>query len=638
MFNQPAGKFLVLVLTVSVLIGAYLGFARYFQEIQDRDLELCIDLNDLKKMAAYEKKPLLPILEALKKDGITAVGVFEEYLPDASAAGELFYASGSGLQNLKELSPIARKLNKSYKILPEATYLYIPKDTVRKRVYNQLKWVVGEKNIKFIGKELLEVNEAEKELRELGLGIPEAQQNFFAKLGLAIIPRLKNDLRYNAQNIEKKIAEYSGTQLIIFDGEDIVGYPDNISALAATLKNHEIKYGYVEIVKQYGDQALKKAMDRQIIRVHSVPKDELKKLSREEAVKRFARAGKERKIRLIYLRPFLPPQVTEDLVNYNLGYFSEVRQELEAKGFILGQTETNYGAQLAGWQVVLMGAGVIIGLIFLANNFIALPLFRMYLILALAVGLLCLAEVSGYQLLLQKSLAWLAAITFPALAVISTFQRAKPAQKPLRDAAFMLVNVVAETMVGVFLLSGLLTDYRFMLGIESFAGVKLALVLPILIVALYFILKAEEGSLKAKLRNFLNLEIKMAVIILGLGGLAALGILVARSGNFVLPVPQFEKLFRNLLETLFYIRPRTKEFLVGYPFLFLAALALLRGKKEWLWLFATIGTIAPISILNSFSHLHTPISISMLRTVNGLALGLLAGLMVGVVADKFFKK
>ena len=623
MFNKPDGKFLVLVLTVSVLIGAYLGFTRYFQEIQDRDLELCVDLDDLKKMAAYEKRPLLPILEALKKNGITAVGVFEETLPDANAMGELFYAGGSGVLNSKELSPIARRLNKNFKILPEATYLYIPKDTVRKRIHNQLKWVVGEKNIKFIGKDILEVNETEKELRDLGLGISESQQNFLAKQGFAIIPRPWNDLRYNAENIEKKIAEFSGTQAIIFDGEDIVGYPDNLLGLAEALKNHEIKYGYVEIGKQFGDQVLKKAMGRQIIRVHSIPKDELKKVTREEAVKRFARAARERKVRMIYLRPFLPPQVTEDLVNYNLSYFSEVRQELEARGFVLGQTEKNYDAQLAGWQVVLMGAGVVVGFIFLANNFIALPLSIMYLILALAVGLLCLAEVSGYQLLLQKSLALLAAITFPALAVISTFQR-EPSQK----ATFIVLNVVAESMIGVFLLSGLLTDYRFMLGVESFVGVKIALVLPILIVALYFI----------KPRNFLNLEVKMSVLILGVGILGVLGILVARSGNFVLPVPQFEKLFRDLLETLFYIRPRTKEFLVGYPFLFLAALSLLRGKKEWLWLFAAVGTIAPISTLNSFSHLHTPISVSMIRTVNGLALGLLAGLVAGAIADKFIKK
>ena len=50
-------------------------------------------------------------------------------------------------------------------------------------------------------------------------------------------------------------------------------------------------------------------MDRDVVRVHSVPKDELKKLKKDEVVRRFVRAAKERKVRLIYIRPFLPPQI-----------------------------------------------------------------------------------------------------------------------------------------------------------------------------------------------------------------------------------------------------------------------------------------------------------------------------------------
>jgi len=130
----------------------------------------------------------------------------------------------------------------------------------------------------------------------------------------------------------------------------------------------------------------------------------------------------------------------------------------------------------------------------------------------------------------------------------------------------------------------------------------------------------------------------MLSILLGLFVLGGLGIFVARSGNFVLPVPALEKHIRNLLETFLFIRPRTKEFLVGYPFIFLAAVSFLRGKIKWLWILAGLGTIAPISIINTFSHIHTPLMISMMRTVNGLALGILLGTVVAFIAAIFLKK
>jgi predicted lysophospholipase L1 biosynthesis ABC-type transport system permease subunit len=103
-------------------------------------------------------------------------------------------------------------------------------------------------------------------------------------------------------------------------------------------------------------------------------------------------------------------------------------------------------------------------------------------------------------------------------------------------------------------------------------------------------------------------------------------------------VPGIEKIFRDILENILYIRPRTKEFLIGYPFLFLAAARYLRGEKKWLWFLAALGAIAPISVFNAFSHIHTPIMVSMIRTVNGLVLGIIFGWIVVAIANRFYNK
>jgi hypothetical protein len=76
---------------------------------------------------------------------------------------------------------------------------------------------------------------------------------------------------------------------------------------------------------------------------------------------------------------------------------------------------------------------------------------------------------------------------------------------------------------------------------------------------------------------------------------------------------------RAFLERVLFARPRTKEFLIGYPALWL--LACLRNLRPVyrmvLWLSATIGFV---TLVNSFCHLHTPLLFILLRFVNALAL------------------
>jgi len=252
-------------------------------------------------------------------------------------------------------------------------------------------------------------------------------------------------------------------------------------------------------------------------------------------------------------------------------------------------------------------------------------------------GFLYLFLSLGYISQAQKLFALLAAITFPSLAVISNLSRKPLPRFSLWDPILIILNILGETTIGIFLLLGLLADYRYMLGVEVFAGVKIALLAPLVIILFYFILQQGEGTLGNRLRTFLEIKVNLALVMGTIFLLAALGILVARSGNFVLPVPGFEKNFRNFLETVMFIRPRTKEFLIGYPALFVAAILALRQQRTWLWLWAAIGAIAPISVFNSFTHVHTPIMVSIARTMNGLTLGIIVGLLVGLIAERFSK-
>jgi hypothetical protein len=95
---------------------------------------------------------------------------------------------------------------------------------------------------------------------------------------------------------------------------------------------------------------------------------------------------------------------------------------------------------------------------------------------------------------------------------------------------------------------------------------------------------------------------------------------------------------RSLLDQLLIVRPRTKEFLIGHPALFLSvALAPLWGRRvslPLLWL----GTIGQVSLINTFCHIHTPLSVSLLRAFNGLWTGILLGCVAAFITVKLARR
>jgi hypothetical protein len=570
------------------------------------------------------------LLDELRVRGISSIGVLEETLPEASLNGELYCASGSGIMRFKELNPVLADLVNRDLVKPTHTYVLCFNPEVRRRIQTQLHYILPPKAFRNLGEKVLELNESEIRLREVNVGISEAVKKYLNKKGFSVIPRLSNDPRYD---IPGKISELLGYQVIIFDGEEILGYPDKVIFTGLALKKSRLKYGCIEIIKQDGDQELKSFMGKNLVRVHSVPKDELLKITKDEAVVRFVRAVKERGIRLIYVRPFLPPQVSEDPVKYNLQYLLEVKDQIERSGYELGKASSIGEFSPKGWQVLVLGIGVIIVTLLLLDAFIPIPWYLMWLFLLISPFIIILVGAGGRNYYLEKGLALLAAIMVPAYAVISQYRNKVESQNPLIGSVYLVFNVVAESLIGVFLIIGLLANTDFMLGAQTFAGVKMALIVPILITGFYFLPRTKD-----KILDLLNQRIPAYFIVLFFVLLGALGVFLARSGNFTLPVPQVEKIARNILELVLAVRPRTKEFLIGYPALILAGILFIRDRKDWLWLWMAVGVIAPISLLNSFTHVHTPILVSGLRSIIGLVLGVMVGGVVGAVYLKFGRK
>ena len=113
--------------------------------------------------------------------------------------------------------------------------------------------------------------------------------------------------------------------------------------------------------------------------------------------------------------------------------------------------------------------------------------------------------------------------------------------------------------------------------------------------------------------------------------LIALLVMAVRSDN-VSNVPVLEVAFRDFMERLLAVRPRTKEFLIGYP-----ALVLYWYLVRWNYIprcreaVRLAASLAFCSAVNTFCHFHTLLRLSVIRVLNGWWLGMAAGVVLAAL-------
>ncbi len=313
-------------------------------------------------------------------------------------------------------------------------------------------------------------------------------------------------------------------------------------------------------------RTLARRLPAQTVRSHAVSVEDMKVLPREALLSRWVRAVQERSCKLLYIH-WNPDWSAEE----NLSILRDLARRLKSRGFTLGLAKDS----LADYQ-----------------EYPNKPL-RLFL-------------------------AWILAVLTPTCSLIF-IKRKLPAldETPrFKDALKIWGAGVLIAVLGGLSLSCFLNDTVFVNGLEVFRGVKAALILPIVFAGLILL---SPGQMEEFFNRSVTVRDLLAALIVVLG----LGLMIERSGNFSSHVSVFEIGVREKLEDLLGTRPRFKEFLFGHPLL-IAGLYFKRSKAlsaACLW----AGMLALVSTVNSFCHLHTPLTVTLLRTVHGLWLGGLFG-------------
>ena len=499
-------------------------------------------------------------------------------------------------------------------------------------------------------------------LGEVNLGILSADANTIAERGFHVILRPTNYSDPEPKQIDgffNRIDKIKNVSGVMFVGKEVMGYTpvasqrkEMLEYTADQMKQRHMPFYMIEAVNQLqyntqdGMYDLAGLLDYDTARTYAMAKEELEKISPEEAAMRYYISDLERNCRVNLYPLYKKPLHGMNLTETNLSYISIVSQKLKDRGYTLGQATIMPPYYPNRILLALVAAAAACGFVFTLNLLLPLSNRLNYILLVLAV----LFGVGGAMVakgaLFLQLMAIGCAVSSPTAAILLLLDiwRKKNITKKLsywyviRDGAIGLACAVAIAMIGGIFIAAMLGNIRFFMEFDFYRGVKLTFLLPLLLVAVGYLRRfplfghriASTDDFKKFVADFLRIPIKMGTLIaIGALGFAAY-IFIGRSGHTAgVSVPGAEVAMRRLLENVMYARPREKEFLIGHPAFFLMVAAMYRRWPQIIhFLMVMATTIGVGSMVETFAHIRTPFIMSFIRGINGWVTGMIIGIIL----------
>lgn len=625
---------LLLCLMIGLGVAAsvvFVGSTRAALEAENRATLLSLEWAQLKDVAArngYTAEEALEYMLGQDDELFSGVVYKEPTLYDWQTGGYLQVCTGAQLLNdmrgggWQTAGDFVLDNNHNYVLLYDAE--------MQGRVYDHLGHKTSAQNwlhtFKTGGTTLyaVETTYPYADLIALGIGFGEDDLALLAKYDLGVVVQVRNFPKVDEESIDFAFGGLSDLNVLAagFNDTELPGVTQNDWAdvaryMAQVLKQQNLPTMYIEFYSQAGLQSFAKAMDYSLVRVHPVSEAELTKLSDTRLQERFALAASERSMGVLMLR-LRPTQSLDEAVSY----VAAVRDAIEAKGVATNRLTVVPDMQVHRGVLACVLLAVWAGGVLLLKAFDLKKTAWLLATLGLiaGTGLLVLGKVFW----LQKLLGLAAVIIFPFLGVA---QAVREDGRSLPASVLGLCQMTLVSLCGAALVVGTMSDKAFMSGMNTFSGVKLGQMMTLFLLMVYLLyrLASDHGGVKYLLVGFWRLMNKKVTIGLVLLGCLAAGLMLfymLRTGNSSVGISDMERAFRAFLDKVLVVRPRTKEFMFAHPIM-LAVLYF--GYRRQLWPLALLGAIGQVSLVNTFEHLHTPVLVSMLRTANGLALGLVIG-------------
>lgn len=684
-------KILTFFLLVGLIASSVLAYQRFNTESYYKKYEVDFYYSDMEKLAQQEHKSMDEYLEMMKGTGIMNMFIREETIQSMKQSPKYDLETRMSGYDMIVESPdeaLIQWIYDGYHQVKKSEREVILEDANTVRIvgesYEQITAPVltlgnyGQRNI------TTQVWEGSM-LETVGLGYNAAEINRSLAHGYGVI--LAPTFNPDFQDAEKSVNRYFDTldeydlnpSHIFFTGNTVVGYDGYAERnkdgqlpvmikLASLLENRGIALGFIESSSQGGYLETKGMTELAELMQYEATGNYLTwdfiqtkydfgipgHHAGEEITNIFFRGITTRNIRIIALKPFVKNERYVAEPEAYKKVLSDLENRLDVHGIKPGKLRTMQYSDPSKALMMVSAIGVIAAGLIILDNLLKLNKKISYgLLMAGSASLLAVyGKLASLQTIVTKVFALLGAMVMPVMAIfLLTYQlkeiyRGKKKSSGAKSyvQALKLTTILIGLCLGSVLFEvALLSHSSFLLGLDSFAGVKFSQMIPMLMVPVVYV--AYNGYKRGYTSNGVGIQLSdverffkdsikiWQVLLLG-GAAAVLLVFMMRSGNTSGTPSAFEILLRNTLEVIFPARPRTKAIFVGIPAVLIILYNAHRGRFEktaWIWIFA--GSIAFVNTVNTFSHMKAPLYLSIYRTGAEILVGAIVGLILLVLQE-----
>ncbi|AIE85037.1 DUF5693 family protein [Fimbriimonas ginsengisoli] len=612
-------QWLAMALLLPALFSLYSIYKRNQAESLNRATAFATEYETIEALAAAQGMPIDSAIEEMKGQGLNAVVLSEESVAELIGRGRLTLGAQS--------FTVGGKTANEYGL-----YFSDPHDMARvqRALRTRFHDLAGPMNSsRPLMLSLPPV--APALVRATSVGLSPDQTEIARRHGLQIIARFSNPPGVSSATVRDMLtwAHEMGATVFLPSGDQVLGRRNALGTTQETLQTLGMLYATPEFTRIGGDDELVKKAPENVVRLHSAQVAELDRLSPADAVERYVKAARERNMRVLLIRP-LSFGAEHPLSDFG-DFIGSIRKEVEKEGGALGKPKPFEPPTLPRWFPILIGLSIVP-----AGFFVGSAFFSDRRLQAIGLGLLVLLGAATAVHTGLQIMALVATLVFPVAAFL-VLDALRPRNVLL---GFLLVSAIS--LIGGLCVAGMMNGLPYYIKADEFSGVKISIFLPIVIIGFLFLQRL------ADLKSVLKAPITWSTVALGVTIAAVLGLMIARTGNDTGAGPSGgEMVFRNLLDRFLFVRPRTKEFLIGHPLL-IAGIGLLSYLTRhpnkvatwggWAALLLMVGSMGQTSIVNTLTHLHIPVYLSLARIALGVVLGCIIGLGLWAIVSRLLPR
>ena len=624
--------FVYVAVCLVAVLSLFSIWRRYRVESENRSVGIAAEYETVEALAGAQGLPVDGALRDLKAQGLSSVVLSEETIGGLISQGKAIIVSVPGTGG----APVGNALR------------FTDTDSAnRVRTGLSIRFGALASSTELRGDAMMLPPVSPDLIRSTAIGLNPSQAAVAKAAGLEIIARCSNPSGANAGAVRNTLAwaHQLGASVFLPQGDQVLGRREALDTAVTTMRNFRppMLYATPEFAKIGGDTEMVEAAPDIVVRLHTAQTAELDKLTPIDAVERYSRAARERNMRILLVRP-LTQAAGDPLFSFN-DFVKKITSQLLKHGQVIGQPHAFHDPGLPAAFFPLLGVCIGSVVWWAVARFVQATAWRaaggaLLLVLALA----CFPR-GGHELSLkaQELMALLGSMAFPFVAFLALEEVVPRLPWPQNGrifASFWIVSAIS--LVGGLCVAGMLNGLPFYVKAAEFVAVKVSVFLPILAIGIYYFIRLTDW------KGTLASPMTWGASALGLCLGAVLALMLARTGNDTGVGPSGgEMVFRNVLDRVLFVRPRTKEFLIGHPIMMIGIGLLVRRLSRpsseeqprdlgagWTVLALMLGAIGQTSIVNTLCHLHIPVVLSFARIAEGLVLGSIIGIGSWVVISR----